>query len=100
MDNAGQLVGYAAVLAPLVWAVTQVIKPLLTKVSMDVDPSVVAFIVALVITALAFASGYVKGNWFEVGATVIMAVLGGNAAQNYLHKPGLGGGAAGGGEGA
>ena len=74
----------------LVWAITQVLK----QVLQGVNPQVLCFVIAGLLGAIAYFTGYLVGPPLEQIGLVILTGLGASAEYNYLYKPGLGGGGA------
>ena len=79
-------------LAAIVWGIVQVLKVLLP----DVNPQPVALVVAVIVGAVAYFTGYLPDAptnhpIHQVGM-LILCVLTAYGLHNYVFKPGLGSG--------
>ena len=80
----GDLLSQVAFLAALVWVITGVLKPVARQF---MPARMLAFVIAIALSALAYFSGYARDTGlFVLAGQTIMAALGANIAQN-LSKP-------------
>lgn len=72
-------------MAAAIWVLTGVLKsiPVLT----NVEPSLIALAMAVVVGILAYSTGYVDGNPVEVALQLIMALFGAKLTQDGVAKP-------------
>ena len=74
-------------LAAVVWALVQMVKPVLPAL---LDPRGVAIVISVVLAGL-MQAGLLPGDWVKMAGMVIFVFLGPSAVHGLFYKPGLGG---------